>query len=41
MRDVLQRVENELDPAHPHVEILAYGEESAALLVPELPGKVA
>ena len=41
MRDVLQRVENELDPAHPHVEILAYGEVSAALLVPELPGKVA
>lgn len=41
MKEILQRVENDLDPAHPHVEILAYGEVSAALLVPELPGHVA
>lgn len=41
VKDVLQRVEDELDPAHPHVQILAYGEVSAALLVPELPGHVA
>jgi hypothetical protein len=41
VKDVLARVEQELDPARPHVQILAYGEVSAALLVPDLPGMVA
>ena len=38
---VLEDLETDLDPANPHVKILAYGEVSAALLVPELPGQVA
>ncbi len=41
MKHVLERVEAQLDPAHPNVEILAYGEVSAALVVPDLPGQVA
>ncbi len=42
MKEILQRLEAELDPAHPAgVKILAYGEVSAALIVPGLEGKVA
>lgn len=42
MKDVLTRLEADLDPAHPTaVTVLAYGEISAALLVPGLEGKVA
>ena len=42
MKEVLQRLEAGLDPAHPlGVRVLAYGEISAALLVPGLEGKVA
>ena len=42
MKQVLQRLEANLDPAHPTgVTVLAYGEISAALLVPGLDGKVA
>lgn len=42
MKRVLQRLEADLDPAHPAgVEVLAYGEVSAALVVPGLEGKVA
>lgn len=42
MRQILQELEAGLDPAHPAgVEVLAYGEISAALLVPGLTGKVA
>jgi hypothetical protein len=40
--EVLAQVEAGLDPAHPTgVKVLAYGEISAALIVPGLPGKVA
>jgi hypothetical protein len=39
---LLQQLEAGLDPAHPRgVEVLAYGEISAALVVPGLEGKVA
>lgn len=38
---LLEDLEAGLDPAHPNVEVLAYGEVSAALLIPELPGTVA
>lgn len=42
MREILQRLEAGLDPAHPDgVQVLAYGEVSAALLVPGLEGHVA
>ncbi|MEZ5184529.1 MAG: DUF6206 family protein [Candidatus Nanopelagicales bacterium] len=42
MKEVLQRLEATLDPSHPQgVEVLAYGEISAALLVPGLEGQVA
>lgn len=42
MKEVLQRLEATLDPAHPHgVTVLAHGEISAALLVPGLEGRVA
>ena len=42
MKQVLQELEARLDPAHPAgVKVLAYGEISAALLVPGLEGKVA
>ncbi|MBK6762315.1 MAG: hypothetical protein IPG68_03125 [Micrococcales bacterium] len=42
MKEVLERLETGLDPAHPAgVRILAYGEISAALLVPGLEGQVA
>lgn len=41
MKDVLQRLEANLDPAHPDgVTVLAYGEISAALLVPGVEGRV-
>lgn len=37
----MQRLEADLDPAHPHgVTVLAYGEISAALLVPGIDGQV-
>ncbi len=40
--EVLAQVEAGLDPAHPTgVQVLAYGEISAALIVPGLPGQVA
>lgn len=38
---VLAELESQLDPAHPQVQVLAYGEVSAALLLPDLPGQVA
>lgn len=42
MKQILQQLEAGLDPAHPvGVTVLAYGEVSAALLVPGLEGKVA
>lgn len=42
MKQALQVLEAGLDPAHPGgVEVLAYGEISAALLVPGLEGRVA
>ena len=42
VREVLTRLEAELDPAHPAgVEVIAYGEVSAALRVPGLEGHVA
>jgi hypothetical protein len=42
VKQVLQQLEAGLDPAHPAgVEVLAYGEISAALLVPGLDGRVA
>lgn len=42
MKEVLHRLEAGLDPAHPAgVEVLAYGEISAALVVPGLEGRVA
>jgi Family of unknown function (DUF6206) len=42
VKQLLQQVEATLDPAHPRgVEVLAYGEVSAALLVPGLEGRVA
>ncbi len=41
VKDVLQRLEEDLDPAHPDgVTVLAYGEISAALLVPGVEGRV-
>ena len=41
MKDVLQALEERLDPAHPDgVTVLAYGEISAALLVPGVEGHV-
>ncbi len=40
--DILRHLEAQLDPAHPTgVEVLAYGEVSAALRVPGLEGRVA
>ncbi len=42
MKEVLERLEAGLDPAHPAgVRVLAYGEISAALIVPGLQGHVA
>ncbi len=42
MKQLLQQLEAGLDPAHPSgVTVLAYGEISAALVVPGLEGKVA
>lgn len=42
VREVLTRLEAELDPAHPTgVDVIAYGEVSAALRVPGLEGYVA
>jgi len=41
VRQILERLEADLDPADPHdVTVLAYGEISAALLVPGLEGRV-
>jgi hypothetical protein len=41
VKERLRRVEADLDPAHPDgVEVLAYGEISAALLVPGVDGRV-
>lgn len=41
MKQILARFERDLDPMRPHAQVLAYGEVSAALLIPDLPGQVA